>query len=45
MHILGCIMGYNKSKFELTLANGEAQTSAYQYYVTVCLSVPPTKQF
>ena len=26
-------------------ANGEAQARAYQYYVTVCLSVPPTKQF
>ena len=26
-------------------ANEEAQTRPYQYYVTVCLSVPPTKQF
>ena len=29
----------------MILANGEAQTRPYQYYVTVCLSVPPTKQF
>ena len=29
----------------LDLANEEAQTRPYQYYVTVCLSVPPTKQF
>ena len=27
------------------LANEVAQHRAYQYYVTVCLSVPPTKQF
>ena len=26
----------------MILANEEAQTRAYQYYVTVCLSVPPT---
>ena len=29
----------------MILANGEAQTRPYQYYVTVCLSVPPAKQF
>ena len=29
----------------MILANEEAQTRPYQYYVTVCLSVPPTKQF
>ena len=27
------------------LVNEEAQTRPYQYYVTFCLSVPPTKQF
>ena len=26
------------------LANEEGQTRAYQYYVTICLSFPPTKQ-
>ena len=29
----------------MILANEEAQTRPYQYYVTVCPSVPPTKQF
>ena len=29
----------------MILANQEAQTRAYQYYVTVCISVPSTKQF
>ena len=29
----------------MILANEEALTRPYQYYVTVCLSVPPTKQF
>ena len=29
----------------MILANEGAQTRPYQYYVTVCLSVPPTKQF
>ena len=29
----------------MILANEEAQTRPYQHYVTVCLSVPPTKQF
>ena len=29
----------------MILANEEAQTRPYQYYITVCLSVPPTKQF
>ena len=29
----------------MILANEEAQTRAYQYYVTVCLSFPSTKQF
>ena len=29
----------------MILASEEAQTRPYQYYVTVCLSVPPTKQF
>ena len=29
----------------MILVNEEAQTRPYQYYVTVCLSVPPTKQF
>ena len=29
----------------MILANEEAQTRPYQYYVTVCLLVPPTKQF
>ena len=29
----------------MILTNEEAQTSIYQYYVTVLLSVPPTKQF
>ena len=29
----------------MILANEEAQTRAYQYYVTVCLPVLPTKQF
>ena len=28
----------------IILANEEAQTRPYQYYETVCLSVPPTKQ-
>ena len=27
----------------MILANEEAQTKPYQYYVTFCLSVPPTK--
>ena len=29
----------------MILANEKAQIRPYQYYVTVCLSVPPTKQF
>ena len=29
----------------MILANEEALTRPYQYYITVCLSVPPTKQF
>ena len=29
----------------MILANEEAQTRPYQYYVTICPSVPPTKQF
>ena len=29
----------------MILANEEALVRAYQYYVTACLSVPPTKQF
>ena len=29
----------------MILANEEALTRPYQYSVTVCLSVPPTKQF
>ena len=29
----------------MILANEEAQTRPYQYYVTICLSVPPTMQF
>ena len=29
----------------MILANEQALTRPYQYYVTVCLSVPPTKQF
>ena len=29
----------------MILANEEALTRPSQYYVTVCLSVPPTKQF
>ena len=29
----------------MVLANQEAQTRACQYYVTVCISVPTTKQF
>ena len=29
----------------MILANEEALTRPYQYYVTVCLLVPPTKQF
>ena len=29
----------------MILANQEAQTRAYQYYVTVCISVPSTNQF
>ena len=28
-----------------TLANEGAKPRAYQYYVTVCVSVPSTKQF
>ena len=27
----------------MILANQEAETRAYQYYVTVCISVPSTK--
>ena len=29
----------------MIVANEGAQTRPYQYYVTVCLSVPPSKQF
>ena len=29
----------------MILANEGAQTRPYQYYVTVCLSAPPSKQF
>ena len=29
----------------MILVNKEAQTRPYQYYVTVCLSVPSTKHF
>ena len=29
----------------MIVANEEAQTRSYQYYVTLCLPVPPTKQF
>ena len=29
----------------MILANEGTQARPYQYYVTVCLSVPPTKQF
>ena len=29
----------------MILANEEAQTRAYQYHITVCISVPSTKQF
>ena len=32
-------------RLNMILANEEAQTRPYQYHVTVCLSVPPTKQF
>ena len=37
--------GIHKYSLNMILANGEAQTRPYQYYVTVCLSFPPTKQF
>ena len=37
--------GIKNQSLNMILANKEAQTGPYQYYVTVCLSVPPTKQF
>ena len=39
------LQGIQKQSLNMILANGEAQTRPYQYYVTVCLSVPATKQF
>ena len=46
MYVLTCFISYNKSKSEYIVAKlEEAQTRAYQYYVTVCPSDPPTKQF
>ena len=37
--------GIKNQSLNMILANEEAQTRPYQYYVTVCLSVPLTKQF
>ena len=45
MYVLTCFISYNKSKSEYDCSLEEAQTIAYQYYVTVCPSDPPTKQF
>ena len=46
MHVL-CytIWAITNQSLNMILANEEALTRPYQYYVTVCLSVPPTKQF
>ena len=37
--------GIKNLSLNTILANEEAQTRPNQYYVTVCLSVPPTKHF
>ena len=41
------LQAIKNQSLNMILANEEAQTRPYPYYVTltVCLSVPPTKQF
>ena len=44
MHVLCCTKAQTNQGLNTILANEEALTRPYQYYVTVCVSVPPTKQ-